>query len=1127
MSQLFFECLEALGLSPGEGAAVENRSIRIGDHHQHYCKNQVVTSKYHIWDFIPRNLFEQFQRLANFYFLIIAIIQSIPGVSPVNPFLSMLPLLFVLGVSALKEAREDYFRHKQDNDVNNRKILVFDHHERQFRQHMWKDVRVGDLVKVVDREFFAADIVIFKSSTKGSICYIETANLDGETNLKVREANPDIEKIYPQDDNCTRFKDCHLECEPPNKNLYEFRGKITLQDSQTLSLDNKNVLLRGCQLRNTDWIVGVVVYAGHDTKLMQNTAKTKFKTSTIERNLNGYILSIFFVLISLAIISGILGGVFVENNKTEAWYLRFSSNQDAATYGAMGILTYIILYNTLIPISLYVSIEIVKVVQAFIINSDLEMYYPDTDTPAQARTSNLSDELGEIQYIFSDKTGTLTRNIMEFKKCSIGGRTYGNLDPSPTSEYSFGDPYLEQDMLSNSVQAIKIREYMLLMGVCHTVVPELSKTDPDNIDAIVYQASSPDEGALVNAARYFKYKFKSRLPTSIVLNVFGVDEQWEILNTIEFNSDRKRMTVIARSAEGALRIFCKGADTMMLPRYRAGQEAEIETLKAQLDHFAAEGLRTLCFGSKTISEQEYAEWSQKFKIASSSLDDRDRQVEELANEIEQNFDLVGASAIEDKLQDGVPECIELLRRAGLKIWVLTGDKQETAINIGRSCRLIGDEMEVVIINEKTAESTSQSLKTQYKNVTEKASCVFCLVVDGFSLRFCLDQCKTEFLALSTLSKSVICCRVSPSQKAHVVKLIKDSQDAITLSIGDGANDVSMIKEAHIGVGISGQEGMQAVMSSDYAIAQFRFLSPLLMIHGRWSYLRISQIVRYSFYKNICFTLSSLWFSIYTGFSGQTLLDSFYIAVFNVFFTSLPIMAIAVFDRDIPKSQMSKFPQLYTYRQKFERFDLKSFWLWIFDGFIHSLLCFFFPLLVFYNRTSTLENGIGGGDSLWALGTTSYTCIILMVNLKVAFMNSTWTGWNWFFNIASVVSWFVFVLIYHSIDVVVLAELYGVFYKLAQMPAYWLTVFATPVLGCMIDFGVTSIYRFVHPKNTDIIREMVMVQRRNRKRGNREVDERGMHSDDMPPPETNPRNIQMANFCQNPCPNDVVPLQSGS
>eukprot|EP00002_Diphylleia_rotans_P017046 TRINITY_DN3306_c0_g2_i2.p1 TRINITY_DN3306_c0_g2~~TRINITY_DN3306_c0_g2_i2.p1 ORF type:complete len:1090 (-),score=226.20 TRINITY_DN3306_c0_g2_i2:575-3844(-) len=1075
---LFRECVELLrDLS---GAPPEpHREILVGSRHENYSRNLVITSKYHVWDFLPRNLFEQFQRLANFYFLIIAVIQAIPGVSPINPWLSMMPLIFVLGVSAMKEAREDYFRHKQDDEINNRSVKLFDPSTKAFIKTTWQDLHVGDIVKIYDREFFPADLVMVKSSVEENTCYIETANLDGETNLKIKQAPIDTAKLITQLSDLYVLENTVIKCENPNNQLYKFEGNLTVPNTATLSLDNSQILLRGCQLRNTDWIVGIVIFAGHDTKLMRNSSKSKFKTSTIERNLNAYILSVFGVLVALATLSGILGGVFVNDAKEDAWYLNFSSSENATAYGGMGILTYMILYNTLIPISLYVSIEMVKVVQAVLINSDESMYYADTDTPAKARTSNLSDELGEIQYIFSDKTGTLTRNIMEFKKCSIGGVTYGSLDTASSAVYDFGDDRLEAEMKKETEQGHRIRDFMLLMSICHTVIPEASKDqEVTNIDDLVYQASSPDEGALVNAARHFKYKFKSRSPTTVTVNALGKDEVWHILNVIEFNSNRKRMSVLAQSPDGEIVLFCKGADSIMFPRFQAGQDHEIMEIKRHLDEFGADGLRTLCLGKKVIPHETYHEWNKEYTEASIALVDREEKMELVAEKIEQDLRLVGATAIEDKLQDGVPDCIATLREAGLKIWVLTGDKQETAINIGFSCRLIAREMSLVIINAPNAEKTRELLNQIYDaEVSRQEPMEIALVIDGATLNYALHECQEEFLKLAKISKSVICCRVSPSQKARVVKLMKTHMSAITLSIGDGANDVSMIKEAHIGVGISGQEGMQAVMASDYAIAQFRFLLPLLLVHGRWSYLRISQIVRYSFYKNICFTLSSLWFSMYTGFSGQTLLDSFYIAVFNVFFTSLPIMGLAVFDRDVSKRDLEMHPQLFSYRQATDRFDMRSFWIWIFDGFIHSLICFFFPFLVFYNTTSTFSDGLSGGDGLWALGTTSYTCIILTVNLKIAFMTNTWTGWNWFFTVGSVAIWFIFVAIYHSINVVALAELYGVFSALASMPAFWLTIFAAPILGCMVDFALSSGQKWLHPTSTDIVRERASLRRR--------------------------------------------------
>lgn len=305
---------------------------------------------------------------------------------------------------------------------------------------------------------------------------------------------------------------------------------------------------------------------------------------------------------------------------------------------------------------------------------------------------------------------------------------------------------------------------------------------------------------------------------------------------------------------------------------RLGKEQLFKEQTLQhLEDFAGQGLRTLCLSRINLDESEYAQWSKVYHEASITITGRDDALANAAELIEKNLFLLGATAVEDKLQDGVPDTIATLAKAGIKIWVLTGDKQETAINIGFACRLLTKEMNLLVVNQYTKADTRNKideLLRQYENVSEESE-TLALIIDGGTLSHALEEdIKMDLLTLAKKCKAVICCRVSPLQKALVVRLVRNNLNSITLAIGDGANDVSMIQEAHVGVGISGEEGLQAARASDYAIAQFRFLKRLLLIHGRLSYRRISKVILYSFYKNVLLYFTQFWFTFVNGFSGQ-------------------------------------------------------------------------------------------------------------------------------------------------------------------------------------------------------------------------------------------------------------------
>lgn len=473
---------------------------------------------------------------------------------------------------------------------------------------------------------------------------------------------------------------------------------------------------------------------------------------------------------------------------------------------AYNLLTFVILYNNLIPISLQVTLELVRFLQAIFINLDIEMYHAESNTPAMARTSNLNEELGMVNYVFSDKTGTLTRNVMEFKKCSIAGQIYSldahteeNGEMSSTSFTTTDGPApsrLSQNIKSNQPNADTAREFMTLMAICHTVIPENANNAPqDDVDGItinptshdlVYHAASPDERALVYGAKRFGFVFHTRTPAYVEMNALGDEERYDILNVLEFTSTRKRMSIIARNSRGEIKLYCKGADTVIYERLSPhGQHYKDITLK-HLEDFANEGLRTLCFAVVDIPDDVYDQWRETYHKASTAIQNRERKVEDAASLIETNLVLLGATAIEDKLQDGVPETIAALLEAKIKLWVLTGDKQETAINIGYSCRLLQQGMDLIIMNEESLDNTRTSITAHTSNMFAAASSSSstssegqmrkdaALIIDGKTLKYALScELRREFYELCVNCKAVICCRVSPIQKADCIMLVRE------------------------------------------------------------------------------------------------------------------------------------------------------------------------------------------------------------------------------------------------------------------------------------------------------------------------------------------------------------------
>uniref|UniRef100_A0A8C3NXP4 Phospholipid-transporting ATPase n=1 Tax=Cyanoderma ruficeps TaxID=181631 RepID=A0A8C3NXP4_9PASS len=878
--------------------------------------NWVSTAKYSVVTFLPRFLYEQIRKAANAFFLFIALLQQIPDVSPTGRYTTLVPLLFILTVAGIKEIIEDYKRHKADSAVNKKKTVA--------------------------------------------MCYIETANLDGETNLKIRQGLSQTASLQSREE--LMKVSGRIECEGPNRHLYDFTGNLRLDGHSPVPVGPDQILLRGAQLRNTQWVLGIVVYTGHDTKLMQNSTKAPLKRSNVEKVTNMQILVLFCILLVMALVSSVGALLWNRTHGEVVWYLEMLS----VNFG-YNLLTFIILYNNLIPISLLVTLEVVKFTQALFINWDIDMYYPETDTPAMARTSNLNEELGQVKYLFSDKTGTLTCNIMNFKKCSIAGVTYGQLPPSTSESCEFDDPRLLQNIENDHPTAVHIQEFLTLLAVCHTVVPERQG------NTIIYQASSPDEGALVKGAKKLGYVFTGRTPHSVIIDALGKEKTFEILNVLEFSSNRKRMSVIVRTPAGQLRLYCKGADNVIFERLSKDSQYMEQTL-CHLEYFATEGKRNI----------EDAVLAGLFFFI-----------------FPQDLLLLGATAIEDRLQAGVPETIATLIKAEIKIWILTGDKQETALNIGYSCRLISQSMSLILVNEDSLDATRASLTQHCTSLGESLGKEndIALIIDGHTLKYALSfEVRQSFLDLALSCKAVICCRVSPLQKSEIVDMVKKHVNAITLAIGDGANDVGMIQTAHVGVGISGNEGMQATNCSDYAIAQFSYLEKLLLVHGAWSYNRVTKCILYCFYKNVVLYIIELWFAFVNGFSGQILFERWCIGLYNVIFTALPPFTLGIFERSCTQDSMLRFPQLYKITQNADGFNTRVFWGHCINALIHSIILFWFPLKV-------LEHGKGFIISYY---------VVVTVCLKAGLETTAWTRFSHLAVWGSMLLWLVFFGVYSAI-----------------------------------------------------------------------------------------------------------------
>ncbi|KAK4187296.1 hypothetical protein QBC35DRAFT_235944 [Podospora australis] len=1244
---------------------------------QQYPRNKIRTAKYTPLSFIPKNLFFQFHNVANIFFLFLVILVIFPIFGGVNPGLNAVPLIFIICVTAIKDAIEDYRRTILDNELNNAPVhrllgvenvnveednvslwrrikkatskffgamwrgwlALFEKKDAaakeqpaqttvdprmsietrstpwesvgsprsrnsfvsaqediqmtpvpsplprtteemptisaavenegtllqtlkgdllnpdlpisgkaRFHKDAWKSLVVGDFVRIYNDDELPADIIILATSDPDGACYVETKNLDGETNLKVRSALRCGRTLKHARD-CERAQ-FMIDSEPPQPNLYKYNGAIKWRQkvpwdpkgepremSEAITIDN--MLLRGCNLRNTDWALGIVVFTGHDTKIMMNAGITPSKRARIARELNFNVICNFGILLVMCLVAAFVNGVtWAKTDASLAW---FEYGAIGSTPELTGFITFwaaVIVFQNLVPISLYISLEIVRTLQAYFIYSDLGMYYDKIDQPCIPKSWNISDDVGQIEYIFSDKTGTLTQNVMEFKKATINGQPYGEAyteaqagmnkrmgidveQESKTIKAEIAEakvralrglrglhdnPYLHDDDLTfiapdfvedlagkNGVEQQKANEhFMLVLALCHTVIAEKQPGDPPKM---VFKAQSPDEAALVATARDMGFTVLGSANDGINVNVMGTDRHYQVLNVIEFNSSRKRMSAIVRMPDGKILLFCKGADSIIYSRLKKGEQAALRKETAQhLEMFAIEGLRTLCIAEKELAEEEYREWRKEHDMAATALENREEKLEEVADKIERDLSLLGGTAIEDRLQDGVPDTIALLGDAGIKLWVLTGDKVETAINIGFSCNLLHNDMDLlrIQVNEDESGSSSQEdylaqaeeqlnnglakfnmtgsdaeLKLARKD-HEAPAATHGLVIDGFTLRWVLsDALKQKFLLLCKQCKSVLCCRVSPAQKAAVVAMVKNGLDVMTLSVGDGANDVAMIQEADVGVGIAGEEGRQAVMSSDYAIGQFRFLQRLVLVHGRWSYRRLAESISNFFYKNMIWTFAIFWFQIFCNFDIAYIYEYTYILMFNLFFTSVPVILMGVLDQDVVDTVSLQVPQLYRRGIERKEWTQTKFWFYMIDGVYQSAAVFFIPFIFVTLTATAAANGLDIAERT-RLGCYIAHPAVLTIN---AYILINTYRWDWLTLLAIVIS---DVFIFFWTGVYTASTYASTFYEAApqiyQELTFWMCFIVTPAICLLPRVVVKCIQKQMFPYDVDIIRE---------------------------------------------------------
>jgi phospholipid-transporting ATPase len=971
----------------------------------------------------------QFTRAANIYFLVRVILQAIPYISPFSPISFLFPFLFVIFFSMTKDCVEDYRKYKNDKRTNSTKTKIFN--GREFATDAWENIAVGDIVKVLQDEIVPSDLVLLDargSMGREGTCFIETSSLDGERNLKQRTCIQSCQELAKSIESLASAN-ISVEVPPSNTKFYELDGKLTIDGKESLSLNKNQFLPRGAVLKNTESVIGIAIYVGHNTKLMKNSIKPKIKVSTLEQNMRTVIGAVIILEISMIICATVAFSMWLKNYNdgyTNFWKYKYNSKLETFFI----IFSYFMLLVSMLPLNLMIMIDLMRILQCYFLGEDIDFYSDQRKRGLKVLTTTLNEELGQIEYVFSDKTGTLTNNVMLLKHLVVGNTVFTNESSEETGSFAC-------KRLQDNSSERETNQFLRLLSLCHTCVPEAhisasnkagdnhltsnaeppSKATKKSLQP-TFVGASPDEVCLVNAAANLGYVYKGQSSSSIQLSVHEKIQEFTPVATLEFDNDRKMMSVIIKSPEGDYILYSKGADSSILSRLGPdafsdfGAPNSQEDFENMIEKFSIEGLRVLVMGYRILSVDEVNNFvNETARLSYKTGTEKEAEMKRIFASVEKDLKVMGLSAVEDKLQDRVPETIYNMLRAGIKVWMLTGDKIGTAETIGYACKLINSSFSVVKIEKiSTAEEINSSLQALEKAIVSSklSSKRIGVIIDGKSMESFASEFETNMKLFTLLQKcnSVICCRVTPSQKSFVVKVFRKHLEKRCLAIGDGGNDVNMIQQANVGVGIIGMEGLQAANSADFAVPEFKSLEKLLFVYGRNFYQNASFLICFSFYKTFLYTVYQFYHSIYHGFSAKTAHDSWYMDAFNAFWTFPPILFVGIFDQDwrtrilLPPtgSKPTKIlsfpvieylsPVLYYRGQQNLDFNGARFVYWLGKGCLH---CFLIWILT-VNSTTIVLTKSGYSPDFHYMSIVSFTSIMFVANTCLMLRVKTWNLW---------------------------------------------------------------------------------------------------------------------------------------
>jgi len=893
---------------------------------QKFPSNQMVHTKYNMLTFVPLVLFNQFKYFFNLFFLVVALTQFYPPLQVGFQFTYIAPLVFVLLVTMIKEAADDISRYRRDSEANSQLYTRLDSHGGE--RIKAENIQVGDRLEIVANQRVPADLVLLHTSDQQGSVFIRTDQLDGETDWKLR--NP-VRVTQGMTTAAIAEMDIKLQIEQPQARIYDFSGQAYFPSQRRLV---------GLQLENTMWAetvlaagtaIGLVIYTGTDTRSSKNSSPPTNKIGITDLELNT--LSKYLCILMIVCSAIMLAGAGLSTNSP------------------IILFRYVLLLSSIIPISLRVNLDMAKMYYAHLISHDPNL--PGT----QARSSVIPEELGRVQLLLSDKTGTLTQNDMVLKVLSLN---FARFDKDVAESHDELTKLLRQDLAASGTpcsvaagprrpQRQLVRDAVAALALCHNVTPVSDETGE-----VVFQASSPDEIALVKFAAETGYSLHSRTQHHITLNASNHQENFEILHNFAFSSATKRMGLILRDDQNRVLVYFKGAEDAMT-KFATQDKAGWVLEKCQ--DLANQGLRTLAVGQQLIEEEKYQAWKARYQQAALLMEGREAKEHELQDEFLRDMELLVVTGVEDRLQDGVAETVSRIRTAGIPVWMITGDKVETAKCIATSTQLYPkgytwkDLVNLLPANpspEQEAAACADMKQFLEKLLRETR---FVLAVDGSALRLALAVHPRLFVEASLRATAVICCRVSPTQKASIVETIKTYSTHRICCIGDGGNDVGMIQAAHVGIGIPGKEGNQAALASDFSIAGFGALGALLLWHGRLSYKRTAKLGGFVFHRGLILSVIQSLFICLFYFVAIPIYNGLLMMGYTTVYTMLPVFAI-VLDEDSAVQTVLKFPELYKNMQKGRLLGFTSFLIWIWQSVYQGAIIMLLVIYLFPDNSFT-------------------------------------------------------------------------------------------------------------------------------------------------------------------------------